>query len=965
MRKNYLFYFSLQIITSLLLFSYQYSFAQSVSFDSGTNATWNVPAGATQVTVEVWGGGASGGGSTVNGYKGGGGGGGGYISKTFDTSGGGSFTYTVGASVAGGTGSGTNGNDSSVTYDGITITAYGGKRGISGSALNLGLGTGGLGGSGLDSSGLSVPISGIDGTDAISTLAGDGGAGGAGGDGGIGGAEGFSGQAGSIPGGGGGGGWRQGGNRNGGAGANGLVIFTYIIPGNPSITFTTGTAETWTVPCGTTTVTAKVWGGGGSGGGTTSGNNKYGGGGGGGGYIERVFDTSAGGSFTYTVGGTTAGTSASNGSTGTTTTLTYSTITLTANGGAGGTADAGNNAGGGAGGTANDSSGVASGVNGTTGGNASTAAKTSGAGGQGGGSGGFGGALKSTVGNGNTGTPAGGGGSGALGSTGGARTGGTGARGQIVLEFEVDNTRWNGATWSNGAPDGAKYIYFDDDFSSTGDLDGCGCAVTAGSVVINSGHTLDLEDELVVSGGTLTFENNASLVQVNDNGLNSGSITFKRDSQPMYAFDFTYWSSPVSGFNISGISGNLRYGFNPGSQSWYKASGDMGVGQGYIIRTNNSNKLNAVVTPVDYIGTPNNGDISIGVSVGTTDSWNLLGNPYPSALDAELFLSDSSNAAINGEVYLWTHNTRISNLSNNSVSGSYSDSDYAIYNLMGGVSAASGGGTPTGYIASGQAFFVEAIAGGTATFTNAMRVAGNNSQFFKTSKKSSALPKNRLWLNMSNEEGYFKQILLGYVANATDRIDRGYDSKTASGNNVFTFYSIYKNAAEPVKLAIQGKGLPFHYGDEITLGFKVSSKAKNKIEIEKFEGTFEKINIYLEDKYTGSTHNLKYGPYEFESEVGTFDDRFVIHYQNKNLSVDENNTNTKTKVFAKNQHIQLESSEVISNIAVHNQLGALIYSSNIVNRNVFYIDSISPTNSLLIFSVNLQNGEKEVLKIIY
>ena len=63
MRKNYLFYFSLQIITSLLLFSYQYSFAQSVSFDSGTNATWNVPAGATQVTVEVWGGGASGGGS--------------------------------------------------------------------------------------------------------------------------------------------------------------------------------------------------------------------------------------------------------------------------------------------------------------------------------------------------------------------------------------------------------------------------------------------------------------------------------------------------------------------------------------------------------------------------------------------------------------------------------------------------------------------------------------------------------------------------------------------------------------------------------------------------------------------------------------------------------------------------------------------------------------------------------------
>ena len=75
MRKNYSFYFSLNFITSLLLLSYQYSFGQSVSIDSGIGASWNVPTGATTVIVEVWGGGASGGGSTTNGHKGGGGGG--------------------------------------------------------------------------------------------------------------------------------------------------------------------------------------------------------------------------------------------------------------------------------------------------------------------------------------------------------------------------------------------------------------------------------------------------------------------------------------------------------------------------------------------------------------------------------------------------------------------------------------------------------------------------------------------------------------------------------------------------------------------------------------------------------------------------------------------------------------------------------------------------------------------------
>ncbi len=948
MRKNYSFYFSLQIITSLLLFGYQYSFAQSVSFDSGTGATWNVPTGATQVVVEVWGGGASGGGSGTNGFKGGGGGGGGYVTYTFDTSGGGSFTYTVGASVTGNSSNGTNGNPSTVSYSGITLTANGGTRGMAGNP-----GTGGAGGSG---SGGTV-IDGSAGTDG-GAVAGDGGAGGAGGDGGQGAqTSANNGQPGTAPGGGGGGAWKQGSNKTGGTGANGRVKFTYIIPGNPSQTFTTGTAQTWKVPCGVNTVTAKVWGGGGSGGGTTSSNNKYGGGGGGGGYIEKVFDTSGGGNFTYTVGGTTSGTSGANGTTGKTTTLSYNGITLTANGGAGGTADAGNGSGGGGGGTATDSSGGASGVTGTTGGNVSTAAKTSGAGGQGGGSGGFGGALRSTVGNGNTGIAAGGGGGGAMGSNGGARTGGTGARGEIILEYDIDDTRWSGGVWTNGAPDGSKYVYFDEDFSSTGDIDGCGCNVTAGDIVINSGHTLDLEDELVVSGGTLTFENNASLVQVNDNGLDSGSITYKRDSQPMYKFDYTYWASPVSGFSLGSITGSKRYTFNATTQSW-AAGGSSTSGVGTIVRTDNTDKNNAVSTPVSFTGSPNNGDISVGVAMGTTESWNLLGNPYPSALDAELFLTDPDNAGISGEVYLWTHSTRVSDYANDR--GTFSTADYAIWNLVGGIMA------PDKYIAAGQGFFVEALSGGTVTFKNAHRAAGNNSQFFKTAKKSNAIPKNRLWLNMSNEEGYTKQILLGYVANATDRIDRGYDSKTASGNNVFTFYSIYKNAAEPIKLAIQGKGLPFHYGDEITLGFKVSSKAKNKIQIEKFEGAFEKVNVYLEDKYTGNIHNLKLGHYEFESEIGTFDDRFVINYQNKNLSIEEIPTVTKTAVYVQNHQINLESSESdFSNITVFNQLGSVLYSSDLINSSKHSISTINPTNSLLILSVTYKNGEKETVKVIY
>ena len=55
-----------------------------------------------------------------------------------------------------------------------------------------------------------------------------------------------------------------------------------------------------------------------------------------------------------------------------------------------------------------------------------------------------------TAGVGGAGAPAGGGGGGggALGSTGGARTGGTGARGEIILEYDIDDTRWSGGVWT-------------------------------------------------------------------------------------------------------------------------------------------------------------------------------------------------------------------------------------------------------------------------------------------------------------------------------------------------------------------------------------------------------------------------------------------------------------------------------------------------------------------------------------
>ena len=64
---------------------------------------------------------------------------------------------------------------------------------------------------------------------------------------------------------------------------------------------------------------------------------------------------------------------------------------------------------------------------------------------------------------------------------------------------------------------------------------------------------------------------------------------------------------------------------------------------------------------------------------------------------------------------------------------------------------------PLGYIAAGQSFFAKSKTGASVVFTNSMRVAGNNSQFYKTTAKA-AIERHRVWLNLLNTQGAFKQL---------------------------------------------------------------------------------------------------------------------------------------------------------------------------------------------------------------
>lgn len=555
----------------------------------------------------------------------------------------------------------------------------------------------------------------------------------------------------------------------------------------------------------------------------------------------------------------------------------------------------------------------------------------------------------------------------------------------VVINPSPATKTWNGTAWSpdpSVAPTIENKVVFNGNYSSSSNLDACSCDVGNAVVTFNSGHALKVVNDVNVAGnGTLTFENNASLVQVNNAAVNSGNINYKRNTTSILNTDYVYWSSPVAGFTLGGIqTGTLYYSFNATGNSWVggSASTVMTAGKGYIVRGAGTGFTTGVpfVKTVTFTGQPNNGVFT--AAIGGANTFNLIGNPYPSAIDADAFLTANAEV-LGGSLYFWTHNTAIQLASNitNGTAGSgtyaYTSDDYATYNLTGGTVTVSGTPIPTGKIAAGQGFMATGFAAGNAVFNNSMRLGSggavlDNTQFFKqtrTSKTTTKVEKNRIWLNLTNAQGAFKQMLVGYITGATNDYDRVYDGVSNNGNKYIDFYSVN----EDKNLTIQGRALPFEAADEVPLGYSSTIAGEFTISIDKADGLLKNQNVFLEDKVFGAIHNLRLGSYTFTTDKGTFKERFVLVYRNKNEVIEEEvipGVGTEVLVSVKNRGITIYSPvKLIDKVIVYDASGKKIYQKEKVNLNELEILHLQSIHQVLIVTVFLEDKTTVAKKIMF
>lgn len=529
--------------------------------------------------------------------------------------------------------------------------------------------------------------------------------------------------------------------------------------------------------------------------------------------------------------------------------------------------------------------------------------------------------------------------------------------------ININATTYSGGIWSNGAPNATTSAVISSTFTSNGSsIAACSLTVNNNAtVLISSGDTVNLSGALVVGpGSTVTFNNNANLIQSGNVNANSGAITIKRNSSALLRLDYTSWSSPVSGsqtlldfspetltnrFYIYNTNTNLYNTVTPSSTTFETT-------KGYLIRMPNTHPTTPTIWTGEFVGVPNNGNYNFTMQdFGPGLRFNLVGNPYPSPIDANAFVSGNS-ANITGTLYFWRK-------TNNALSPSYctwttlgftSNGEAQVFN-------------PNNIIQTGQGFFVEASGNGTTlNFNNSMRVNNHANQFFRSPNPvASTMENNKFWLNATNANGAFSQILIGYVSDATQGYDPAIDGKHMNDGDI-----ALASLIGPDKFAIQGRALPFDGNDVVPLSFKASTGGSYTISLDHFDGLFgDSQGIYLRDNMMGTATNLKTGSYTFTSAPGTFDTRFEILYQSQ-LATNPPAFNENQVVVYKNPAGELivnTGHVLMDSIAVFDIRGRLLLERKAINASETTLN-VGLANEVLLVKVTSQDGITVTKKVV-
>ena len=425
----------------------------------------------------------------------------------------------------------------------------------------------------------------------------------------------------------------------------------------------------------------------------------------------------------------------------------------------------------------------------------------------------------------------------------------------------------------------------------------------AGTVTIASGATLTTNGNLI-----LLSDINGTARIAQSVGSITGNVTVQRYISAKAARRFTFIGSAVSGVTIgnawqqqvyitgAGTGGNVcstinnngfdvtqtntpsmfLYNATPTNGSRYVSvpntnTTNLSSGIGYVINIRGdrnsgdvtcANQLETAspTTPeavtLSATGTVTIGDLSIALNDPSVHPYTLLANPYPSQLSFSAFQVSNSNTYNN----MWTFSPM-------------GNGNYATYSagvLANG--ASSYNNTNGDYIASGQAFFVQANTNGNVIFHESHKTSGAlpNTQYFGSTLNKLI----RVGLKSISDSSLLDEIVLRYNVDGTKDYNPSWDATSFSDAS-----QALVSFKDSNRLAI-ATHLDSLLADTAQLGISSNSIGTFRLFFNDFDGIDSTKTITLLDNFLFTNNNLRANPvYDFNvtsDSASVGNNRFAI-----------------------------------------------------------------------------------------
>ncbi len=416
--------------------------------------------------------------------------------------------------------------------------------------------------------------------------------------------------------------------------------------------------------------------------------------------------------------------------------------------------------------------------------------------------------------------------------------------------------------------------------------------VVDGSMIINPAKNLTVNGTTTLgSGESLVLKSNAS-----------GSASFIDN-----------------GISGSGTATVQRYLTNSGSESeWHMVSSPITAGQSgiflteYLMQYNEPLYKYEFIIPTDilldpmkgfavwvnntstklFTGSLNTGNQNINVTrtwnAGSSDynGWNLLGNPYPSGLDASQLAYTGAESA----TWFWD------------LSGS---GNYKVW-------VSGGGGTHSQYIPPMQGFFVHCNSGtnpspqqnsGSVGFTNAARTHTLSEPFWKEAELIPDLLRIKATGTVNQ---YSDELSIYFNPERNGYYEPGYDALKFHGNaDAPQIYTKIRDTMVTVN-ALSFTEMNF----TVPMGFYVSIPGDYLLNASEAGSFPDNISINLEDLKLNTTQNLRmYPEYSFTYDTIDNPDRFLLHFYNPSFKVNELNNSGAVQIYSYNDCIYIQSKD--------------------------------------------------------